>query len=71
MDTRYKELRQSSGRDVNVTLNPMARKIWGDSDNENVERVLEIERELLRRWKAGDVAARLPEFDSDAPSATK
>ena len=62
MDTRYKELRQSSGRDVNVTVSPMARKIWGDSDKDNVERVLEIERELLRRWKAGDTEAYLPEF---------
>src|SRR5690348_12597678 len=35
MDTRYKELRQSSGRDVDVTLNPLARKIWGNSDTEN------------------------------------
>lgn len=68
MDTRYKELRLSSGRDVNVTLNPMARRIWGDSDTENVERVLEIERELLRRWKAGDTEAYLPEFESATPT---
>ena len=62
MDTRYKELRSASGRDLNLTLNPAARKIWGDSDTENTERILEIERELLRRWKAGDQEAYLPEF---------
>jgi hypothetical protein len=71
MDTRYKDLRESSGRDVNVTLNPMARKIWGDSDTANVERVLEIERELLRRWKAGDADAYLPEFEPSAPPKRK
>jgi len=63
MDTRYKELRQSSGRDLDVTLNPMARKIWGNSDTDNAEKIIEIERELLRRWKAGDTEAHLAEFD--------
>lgn len=68
MDVRFKELRQSSGRDLNVTLNPAARRLWGDSDSENIKRLLEIERELLRRWKAGDKEAYLPEFDSSHAS---
>ena len=72
MDTRYKELEQSSGRDVNITMNsPLARQIWGDSDKNNIERVLEIERELLRRWKAGDTEAYLPEFEPITPAVTK
>lgn len=71
MVSRYDELRQSSGRDLNLTLNPVARKIWGDSDTDNIERVIEIERELLRRWKRGDREAYLPKFDATAPRAEK
>lgn len=61
MHARYKELQQSSasGRDLNVRVN--ARSV--NSDAKNVERLLEIERELLRRWNAGDRDAHLPEFD--------
>jgi flagellar biosynthesis GTPase FlhF len=72
MLTRYEELRQSSGRDLNVNINDhLARKIWGDSDKNNIERVLEIERELLRRWRAGDAEAYLPKFEAIAPGAGK
>jgi hypothetical protein len=71
MDTRYKDLRQSSGRDVNLTLRPVDRLILGDSDKHNVEHILEIERELLRRWKAGDAEAYLPEFEPSAPESKK
>jgi hypothetical protein len=67
MDTRYKDLRQASGRDLNVTVNRGLLGPKAASDSENVERVLEVERELLRRWKAGDAEAYLPEF---GPSAT-
>jgi hypothetical protein len=70
MDTRYKELRTSSGRDLNLNVG-MQRKMFSDSDTENIERVLEIERELLRRWKAGDKEAYLPEFESSIPMGEK
>jgi len=32
-------------------------------DKKHIDRVLEIERELLRRWKAGDAEAKLPQFE--------
>ena len=36
------------------------------------DRVVEIERELRRRWKAGDADAQLPQFeDSSVPAASK
>lgn len=61
MHKRYSELRKdSTGRDLNITINPLARRIWGDSDTQNTERVLEIERELMRRKAAGDASATLP-----------
>lgn len=70
MDSRYKELNKASGREVDVNVNRglLTRKIVGDSDTMNVERVLEIERELLRRWKSGDAEAYLPEFGSTPPN---
>jgi hypothetical protein len=67
MDTRYKELRIASGRDLNLNVGAQ-RLIFEDSDKENAERVIEIERELLRRWKAGDKEAYLAEFESVAPA---
>ena len=67
MDTRYRELKEASGRDLNVRLNARAL----NSDVKNVERILEIERELLRRWKAGDNEAYLPEFGPTAPATKK
>jgi hypothetical protein len=66
MHARHSGLTQQSGtRDI--TINPMATKIWGTSDRHNVERLIEIERELLRRWQAGDADAKLPQFE---PSST-
>jgi hypothetical protein len=67
MDTRYKELKQSSGRDLNVRVNAGET----NSDARNIERVLEIERELMRRWKSGDAQAYLPEFEPSAPESKK
>jgi TolA-binding protein len=65
MDARYKELlTNSSGRDLNVTVNRGALAPEAKSDAKNVDRIVEIERELLRRWKAGDTEAHLPEFES-------
>lgn len=50
MHSRYAGLaKESSGRDTNITFNPLARRIWGDSDTQNTERLLEIEREMMRR----------------------
>lgn len=60
MHARYSDLAKNpTRRDVNVTLNPLARRIWGDSDTQNTERLLEIERELMRRRAAGDATASL------------
>ena len=67
MDARYRELNTASGRDLNVRVNARAAK----GDERNMERVLEIERELLRRWKAGDLEAYLPDFESTAPPDKK
>ncbi len=49
-------------------LNPAASAIWGNNDRRNAEQLIEVERELLRRWKSGDADAHLPEFDSKPTS---
>ena len=64
MDARYRDLQTSSGRDLNVRVNSL---VPANSDSKNIERVLQIERELLRRWKAGDSEAYLPDFASLSP----
>ena len=64
MHSRYTDLAKSpSGRDVNITIDPLARALFGDSDTANAQRVIEIERELLRRYQNGDQEAHLPSFD--------
>ncbi len=69
MDARYKQLLgPASGRDLNVAVNRGWLGPKANSDAETVERLVEIERELLRRWKAGDSDAYLPEFGSVTPS---
>jgi hypothetical protein len=66
MDACYRDLKTSSGRDLNVRVNSF---VPANSDEKNIERVLQIERELLRRWKAGDSEAYLPDFAAlSAPS---
>jgi hypothetical protein len=49
----------ASGRDLNVRVNSF---LPSESDKKQMDRVVEIERELLRRWKAGDSEAKLPNF---------
>lgn len=62
MHDRYLDLTTAgSGRDVN--FNPAGLIPRKASDEKNVEKVVEIERELLRRWRAGDAEAKLPEFE--------
>ena len=68
MDARYKDLRVGSGRDLNVKVNALGSS---NLDNKNIERLLEIERELLRRWKAGDSEAYLPDFQAISPPGKK
>jgi hypothetical protein len=70
MRARYAQYAEmsGSGRDVNVNVN---RRRKQEYDLENTERVIEIERELIRRWKAGDEEAKLPEFGNGTPSPGK
>jgi hypothetical protein len=49
----------AGGRDLNVRVNSF---LPSESDKKQMDRVVEIERELLRRWKAGDSEAKLPNF---------
>jgi len=66
MHKRYLQLATGSGgRDLNVRVNSW---VPSESDKKQMDRVIEIERELLRRWKAGDAEAQLPNFD---PSQSK
>jgi hypothetical protein len=46
-----------------IGLAPAASAIWGNPDRRNTEMLIDIERELLRRWKAGDSEAKLPHFE--------
>ena len=64
MRSRYADYaeRSGSGRDMNININRLRRR---EHDLENTERVIEIERELVRRWKSGDAEARLPEFENN------
>jgi hypothetical protein len=75
MHARYKELSQSTSRDFNVTVNRSHLVSEADSDLKDLKRLLEIEteieRELLRRWKAGDAEAFLPEFEAITPGGKK
>jgi hypothetical protein len=58
MHAHYYELTGHSGtRDL--TLNPAATKLWGTSDQANTEKLIDVERELLRRYQAGDQEAKL------------
>lgn len=41
---------------------PLAMAIQGDPRKERIEEKERLERELLRRWKAGDAEAYLPIF---------
>jgi flagellar motility protein MotE (MotC chaperone) len=67
MHQRYLELASGAGgRDLNVRLNSW---LPSESDKKQMERVVEIERELLRRWKAGDAEARLPNFEQSQPAS--
>lgn len=71
MHEHYLSLSRSpgSGRDLNVKVNSLFRS---DSDEKNTERVIELERELLRRWKGGDPEAQLPGFEEMvSPGAPK
>jgi hypothetical protein len=65
MDARYRGLEHASGREVNVRVNSL---ISPKADERNMQRVLEIERELLRRWKLGDAEAYLPDFGTNSPT---
>jgi hypothetical protein len=61
MHERYLQVANGAGgRDLNVTVN---RLFPSESDKKQMDRVVELERELLRRWKAGDEEARLPNFE--------
>ena len=63
MHQRYLELASGAGgRDLNVRVNSL---VPSESDKKQMERVVEIERELLRRWKNGDADARLPSFEDE------
>ena len=53
------------GDDQTITLsNPLASKICGTSKESTAKKLIRLERELLRRWKAGDKGAHLPSFDA-------
>lgn len=75
MRFRYLEYAQasSSGRDLHVTVDKpkLFRRGDKEQDLQNTERVIEIERELLRRWKAGDAEARLPDFVGARPPSSQ
>lgn len=61
MHAHYYELTGHSGtRDL--TINPAATRLWGTSDQANTEKLIEVERELLRRYSAGDQEAKLSNF---------
>ncbi len=60
MDARYQQFGGAPGQDLHARTNAHALHL----DTRTIERVLEIERELLRRWQAGDTQAWLPEFAS-------
>jgi len=67
MHQRYLELASGAGgRDLNVRVNSW---VPSESDKKQMERVVEIERELLRRWNDGDAEARLPNFEDSKPAA--
>jgi hypothetical protein len=62
MHDRYLELATGgSGSDLNVRVNSL---LPSNTDKAKMEQVIEIERELLRRWKDGDKGAKLPNFDN-------
>lgn len=53
------------GDEQTITLsNPLATKIWGTSKESTAKKLIRLEREMLRRWKAGDKEAYLPSFDA-------
>lgn len=61
MHARYAQLAGlNTSRDAG--LNPVGSALFGSTDRRNTESLIEVERELLRRWKAGDEEARLPSF---------
>ncbi len=62
MHERYLELATGTSRgDLNVRVNSL---VPSNSDKDKMEKVIEMERELLRRWKDGDKGAKLPSFES-------
>ena len=61
MRSRYADLTGKT-TSVDAGINPGASQIWGNADRKNTEKLIDIERELLRRWKLGDEDAHLPQF---------
>lgn len=61
MRARYLGLSTTgSGRDLRLSTEGLIPR--KTSDEKSIAKVIEIERELLRRWKAGDAEAELPDF---------
>ena len=61
MHARYAQL-AGINTSKDAGLNPAASAIWGNPDRRNTEQLIEVERELLRRYKLGDTEAQLPNF---------
>ena len=59
MRTRYAALVNQTRR-LDADINPAHAAIWGTPHQRNFDRLIEIERELLRRHHLGDEAAHIP-----------
>lgn len=57
MRARYLGLAFKPSKDINISVDPLATAILGDSDTRQTKQVIDIERELLRRYNAGDKEA--------------
>jgi outer membrane biogenesis lipoprotein LolB len=57
----YGDTGESDSRTINLS-NPLATRIWGTSKENTAKKLIKLERELLRRWNAGDKEAYLPSF---------
>lgn len=61
MHRRYADLTRKT-TSLDTGLAPAASSIWGSTDKRHTDELIRLERELMRRWKAGDATAKLPEF---------
>jgi hypothetical protein len=62
MHTRYANL-AGLNTTKDLGLAPAATAIWGTADRRHTDMLIDLERELLRRWKTGDAEAYLPHFE--------